>query len=66
MEGGMAMRSSVVESIRMAVALVSGMPLLCMLFLAVVYYCCLEWLRDALAPRESMPTTRIRTVRANP
>jgi hypothetical protein len=58
--------SRVTESVAVVVAAVVGMPLMSVLFLAVLYYCCLEWLRDALAPRESIPTTRIRAIGANP
>lgn len=58
-------RSSVAESAAVVRAFL-GMPLVWMLFLAVCYYCCLEWLRDALLPRESMPAARIRTIGANP
>lgn len=58
-------RSSAAESVAVVMAFL-GMPLVGMLFLAVCYYCCLEWLRDTLAPRESMPTARIRTIRVNP
>ena len=62
----MAIRSSVVESVVVVVAVVVGMPLVGMLFLAVFYYCCLEWLHGTLVPEESMPTRRIRTIGANP
>jgi hypothetical protein len=37
-----------------------------MLFMAVLYYCCLEWLHDVLAPGESIPTRPMRTIEANP
>ena len=61
----MAIRSRIVESVAVAVV-VAGMPLVWMLFLAVVYYCCLEWLHDTLAPEESIPTRPIRTIEACP
>ena len=60
-------RRRVVKSVAVVVAVVVvGMPLVGMLFLAVFYYCCLEWLHDALMPRESMPTKPMRTIGANP
>ena len=43
-----------------------AVPLIATLFLAVLGYCCLEWLHDMLAPGESMPTRRVRTIGANP
>jgi hypothetical protein len=43
-----------------------AVPLIATLFLAVLGYCCLEWLHDTLAPGESLPTRRIRTIGANP
>ncbi len=54
-----------VESVAAVVAVVVGMPLVGLLFLAVLYYCCLEWLHDALMPEESMPES-MRTIEANP
>jgi hypothetical protein len=65
MEGRMAIRSRVVESAAV-VAVVVGMPLVGMLFLAVVYYCCLEWLHDTLMPEESIPARPMRTIEASP
>lgn len=62
----MMVHSRAAESVALVVVVVVGMPLVGMLFLAVLYYCCLEWLHDALMPRESMPTRRIRTIGANP
>jgi hypothetical protein len=62
----MAIRSRVVESVAVVVAVIAAVPLIATLFLAVLGYCCLEWLHDALMPRESMPTRRIRTIGANP
>ncbi len=61
----MAIRSRVVESVKLVVAVVVGMPLVGMVFLAVFYCCCLEWLHDALAPGESIQTKPIRTIEAN-
>lgn len=55
--------SRIGENVAVAGAFI-GMPLLGMLFLAVVYYCCLEWLHDALVPSESTPKTRIGVVGA--
>jgi hypothetical protein len=63
--GRMMVHSRTAESVALMVAVVVGMPLVGMLFLAVLYYCCLEWLHDALMPRESMPTRRIRAIGAN-
>ena len=62
----MTIRSRVVESVLVVVAVVVGVPLVGTLFLAVVYYCCLEWLHDALMPEESIPTRPVRTIGASP
>jgi len=62
----MAIRSGVVEDVTLVAAVVLGMPLVGMLFLAVLYYCCLEWLYDTLVSRQSLPTKPMRTVGANP
>jgi len=62
----MAIRPRVVESVAVAAAVVVGMPLVGTLFMAVFYYCCLEWLHDMLAPGESIPTRPMRTIEANP
>jgi hypothetical protein len=61
----MGIRSTVVDSVTMLVA-VMGVPLIWMLFLGVVGYCCLEWLHDTLASRLAVPIRPMRTVKANP
>jgi hypothetical protein len=62
----MAIRSRVVEDVAVMVAIVVGMPLVGMLFLAVLYYCCLEWLHYTLVSRQWLPTKPMRTIAANP
>jgi hypothetical protein len=61
----MAIRSRVVEDVAVMVAIVVGMPV-GMLFLAVLYYCCLEWLHDTLVSRQWLPTKPMRTIASNP
>jgi hypothetical protein len=61
----MGIRSTVVESVKMLVA-VMGVPLVVVLFLGVLGYCYLEWVRDTFVLRLSMPSRPMRTIEANP
>jgi len=61
----MGIRSTVVESVKVLVA-VMGVPLVVMLFLGVLGYCYLEWVRDTFTLRLSMPSRPMRTIEANP
>jgi hypothetical protein len=61
----MAIRSRIAEGVVAAVAAVVGVPLIVMLFLGVLGYCCLEWLHDILATRLSMLASPVRTIEAN-
>ena len=61
----MGIRSTVVESVKMLVA-VMGVPLVVVLFLGVLGYCYLEWVRDTFLLRLSMPSRPMRTIEANP
>jgi hypothetical protein len=56
----------VVDSLAAVVAVVLGVPLIVMLFLGVLGYCYLEWVRDTFVFRLSMPSRRMRTIEANP
>jgi hypothetical protein len=60
----MGIRSTVVESVKVLVA-VMGVPLVVMLFLGVLGYCYLEWVRDTFTLRLSMPSRPMRTIEAN-
>ena len=53
------------RGVEVAMAVAVGVPLIVMLFLGVLGYCYLEWLRDTLASRLSMPTRPMRTIAAN-
>ena len=48
------------------VAVAMGVPLIVTLFLGVLAYCYLEWVRDTLTLRLSMPSRPMRTAEANP
>ncbi len=61
----MVIRSTVVESVKVLVA-VMGVPLVVVLFLGVLGYCYLEWVRDTFVLRLSMPSRPMRTIEANP
>ena len=61
----MGIRSTVVESVKMLVA-VMGVPLVVVLFLGVLGYCYLKWVRDTFLLRLSMPSRPMRTIEANP
>ena len=61
----MGIRSTVVESVKVLVA-VMGVPLVVVLFLGVLGYCYVEWVRDTFALRLSMPSRPMRTIEANP
>jgi len=61
----MGIRSTVVESVKVLVA-VMGVPLVVVLFLGVLGYCYLEWVRDTFVLRLSMPSRPMRTIEANP
>jgi hypothetical protein len=61
----MGIRSTVVESVKVLAA-VMGVPLVVMLFLGVLGYCYLEWVRDTFTLRLSMPSRPMRTIEANP
>jgi hypothetical protein len=65
-EGRMAIRSGIVETVVMVVAIAVGLLLVVMLFLGVLGYCYLEWLLDMLATRLSMPARPMRTIEASP
>jgi hypothetical protein len=60
----MGIRSTVVESVKVLVA-VMGVPLVVMLFLGVLGYCYLEWVRGTFTLRLSMPSRPMRTIEAN-
>jgi len=66
MEGGMGICSMVVDSLAAVVAVVLGVPLIVTLFLGVLAYCYLEWVRDTFTLRLSMPSRPMRTIEANP
>lgn len=55
----------VAENIVEVVAVAAGAPFVVMLFLGVLGYCWLEWLRDTVAARLSVPTRNMRTIEAN-
>jgi hypothetical protein len=55
----------VAENILVVVAVAAGAPFIVMLFLGVLGYCCLEWLRDTVTSRLSVPTRTMRTIEAN-
>jgi hypothetical protein len=65
-DGVMAILSQVAGSVLAVVAVAAGVPLLVMLFLGVLGYCCLEWLHDTLVLRQSIPTRPMRTVGVKP
>jgi len=56
--------SMVVDSL--AAVVVLGVPLIVTLFLGVLAYCYLEWVRDTFTLRLSMPSRPMRTIEANP
>ena len=61
----MGIRSTVVDSMKVLVA-VMGVPLVVVLFLGVLGYCYLEWVRDTFVLRLSVPSRPMRTIEANP
>jgi hypothetical protein len=62
----MARCSRAIGSAAAVVAVAMGVPLIVTLFLGVLAHCYLEWVRDTLASRLSMPTRPMRTAEANP
>jgi hypothetical protein len=58
----MAVHSRMMESLVLVLAVVTGMPLVGTIFLVVLFYCCMEWLHDMLAAKESGLTEAVRPV----